>query len=308
MKILKGLNIKKHMKNVKVGLSKNTPDIYIGLGIVGVAVGSYLAIKAGKQAADIVNNVKEDIKFIDDSLEEVSEVTEEHIKEAEKEKIELKVKAGVELAKIISPVVITNVVTIAMFLKGHEMNKKRLLAVGAAYNALNLDYSKYRDRVKEKLGEKEELAIRHNTPIVTIEEKDDKTDKKKKTDGYDVSNKTEYSPFCKFFDATSPAWEKSATYNLTFLRAQQKMANDQLRNNGYLFVNDLYKNLGLEPIPEGQLFGWVYDADEDTTIDFGLYNIHDEAVRRFVNGVEPVVLLDFNVQGYILDKVPYRKR
>lgn len=63
----------------------------------------------------------------------------------------------------------------------------------------------------------------------------------------------------------------------------------------------------MEPSKAGQVVGWVYDPENpnhngDNWVDFGIYNIDKERNRAFVNGYERSILLDFNVDGYILDK------
>ena len=89
-----------------------------------------------------------------------------------------------------------------------------------------------------------------------------------------------------------------------FLNSQQKYANDLLKAQGYLFLNDVYKALGLEPTKAGQIVGWVYNPDNpvgDNYVDFGIYDVSNERKRAFVNGYEENILLDFNVDGNIWD-------
>ena len=50
------------------------------------------------------------------------------------------------------------------------------------------------------------------------------------------------SQFARFFDEYNPSWNKTAEYNLLFLRGQQAHANDLLHARGYLFLNEVYVN------------------------------------------------------------------
>ena len=64
--------------------------------------------------------------------------------------------------------------------------------------------------------------------------------------------------------------------------------------------------LGIPVTKAGQVVGWIYDEKNpvgDNYVDFGIFNIHREPSRDFVNGREPSVLLDFNVDGNILDMI-----
>ena len=89
-----------------------------------------------------------------------------------------------------------------------------------------------------------------------------------------------------------------------FLRNQQQYANDKLRANGYLFLNEVYEMLGIQKTQAGQIVGWVYDdknENGDNYVDFGMYDVNRSTCRDFVNGYERSILLDFNVDGSILN-------
>ena len=61
--------------------------------------------------------------------------------------------------------------------------------------------------------------------------------------------------------------------------------------------------LGFQRTKAGQIMGWIYDEENpvgDNFVDFGIYNTDIEKARDFVNGLERVIVLDFNVSN-ILD-------
>ena len=91
-----------------------------------------------------------------------------------------------------------------------------------------------------------------------------------------------------------------------FLRHQQNYANDILKNRGYLFLNEVYDMLGFPRTKYGQIVGWVYDeknSNGDNFVDFGIYDKDNPEKRKFVNGYETAIWLDFNVDGNILDLI-----
>lgn len=115
------------------------------------------------------------------------------------------------------------------------------------------------------------------------------------------------SPYSKFYDASCYRWEPDAESNLYFLNAAQKELNTRLKTQGYLFLNDAYDVLGMKRTKAGQIVGWIYDEDNpfgDNFVDFGLYDMEDERCAAFVNGEEDVILLDFNVDGEIINRIP----
>lgn len=111
------------------------------------------------------------------------------------------------------------------------------------------------------------------------------------------------SSYAVHFDENSMAWSKDPELNKIFLLQQQTYANEKLKTKGYLFLNEVYDVLGLPRTKAGQVIGWVYDEDNpigDNYVDFDIFARHN---RHFVNGRDNVVLLDFNVDGIILDYI-----
>lgn len=109
------------------------------------------------------------------------------------------------------------------------------------------------------------------------------------------------SMYARFFDQSCAGWSKDSEYNLAYLRQQQIHANELLKLKGHLYLNEVYDLLGIPRTKAGQVVGWVYDEKNpigDNCVDFGIFN---EGNESFVNGYEKSVLLDFNVDGNILD-------
>ena len=80
--------------------------------------------------------------------------------------------------------------------------------------------------------------------------------------------------------------------------------NEKLLAQGHVYLNEVYDALGIPRSKAGQIVGWVYNPDNpvgDNYIDFGIYQTNRAVARDFVNGYEKVILLDFNVDGNILD-------
>ena len=61
---------------------------------------------------------------------------------------------------------------------------------------------------------------------------------------------------------------------------------------------------GFEPTKAGHVVGWLYDEKHpvcDNYVDFGIWDIDAEPTRRFINGLETNIILDFNVDGNIYE-------
>lgn len=95
---------------------------------------------------------------------------------------------------------------------------------------------------------------------------------------------------------------------LLVLRMYQNYANERLKVNGYLYLNEVYKILDLPSTEEGNCVGWIYDEENtigDNFVDFGLGELISEGI---IFGQPDSIVLDFNVDGDIRSKVEKIKR
>lgn len=283
-------------------LKKSSPTILVIGGVIGMTAAAVMACKATTKASDILKEKDEEMRQIEECAADVEDYSED---DKAKDTIIVYAKTGVKFAKLYAPAVVTGVVSAAAILFSHKLLKKRNAALAAAYAVVDKSFKEYRKRVGERFGEQIEKELRYNIKTNEAAEKfiDEKGEEQTvKT----VLNGPEVSEFARFFDAASREWEKSPEYNLTFLKNMQNYANDKLKAQGYLFLNDVYDMLDIPRTKAGQIVGWIYDPqnpDSDNFVDFGIYNYVNEANRRFINGYENNILLDFNVDGNILDKI-----
>lgn len=117
-------------------------------------------------------------------------------------------------------------------------------------------------------------------------------------------NPYEVSRYARWFDDSNPEWDKNHEFNLIHLTTVQSRANEQLARKGHLFLNEVYDMLNMPRSSYGQLVGWVYGAEgKDGFVDFGIYSSNNQSKRDFINGIEPFILLDFNVDGVVYDMI-----
>ena len=219
------------------------------------------------------------------------------------------VQTGVKIAKLYGPSVILGTLSITAILTSNNILRKRNIALAAAYTAVDKSFKEYRGRVVERFGEALDKELRYNIKAKEVEETivDEETGEEKvvkKT--VEVAGLDSISDYAKFYDDGCLGWSKDPDLNLMFLRRQQDAANDTLKAQGYLFLNDVYAMLGIPKTRAGQVVGWIYDEKEpigDNYVDFGIYDTNKPSNRDFVNGYERTILLDFNVDGNILDLI-----
>ena len=291
---------------VKGKVEKHSPEILMGVGVVGVVTGTVMACRATLKLNDILEEAQETrdkIKEVASNPNYEDKYTEE---DAKKDLAVNCIQTGVKVAKLYAPAVAVGVAGVGCVLASHDIMKKRNVALSAAYLTVDKSFKEYKQRVVDRFGEEVEKEIRYGIKAEEIVETvvDEEGNETTVTETVKTMNPTLYSDYARFFDEASPCWQNDPEYNLMFLRAQQQYANDLLRAKGRLFLNDVYEMLGLEKSKAGQIVGWVYDRENpngDNFVDFGIYDMSKERVRAFVNGYETNILLDFNVDGNIWD-------
>ena len=296
----------------KIGFKfkKHSPEILVVTGIVGVVASTIMACKATTKASEIMKETKQNLDMIhdcaaDEGLRESGKYTEE---DKRRDLVVQYTHTGLKLAKVYAPAVILGALSITSILASNNILRKRNVALAAAYATLDQTFKDYRNRVIDRFGEAVDRELKYGIRKEKIEKTviDEETGKEKKVkETVEVTDYDGRSQYAKFFDESSRYWEKNAELNLVFLRAQQNWANDKLRAQGYLFLNDVYDSLDIERTQAGQCVGWIYDPENpkhkgNNYIDFGIYDIHKKENRKFVNGLERSILLDFNVDGDIL--------
>lgn len=289
-------------------LSKYSPQILLGAGVVGVVASTVMACKATLKINDILDETKETLVRINESSETVTDgsYTQE---DALKDKAIVYVQTTVALSKLYLPAVAVGALGIGMILKSHNILSKRNVAIMAAYKVVSETFDTYRERVVEELGSDKDRQFRYGiVKEKTTEEVVGEDGKKKKVKSEkEIIMALSTSDYAKFFDPLSPRWSKIPEYNLMFLRSQEKYANDLLNIRGHVFLNEVYDMLGLLRTQPGQVVGWVKNNDErdgsDGYISFGLYDLDDPNKRAFINGYNDAILLDFNVDGLIVDLI-----
>ena len=294
-------------------LKKYSPEILVGAGIIGAAASTVMACKATLKVNKILEEPKNDIEKIHVALESgCTEAGEEYTEEDSKKDLTIVyVQTGLKLAKNYAPAIALGTLSVASILTGHNMLRKRYIATAAAYTLVDKSFKEYRGRVIERFGEELDRELKYNIKAREVEEivvNEDGTETvvKKTVKVAELGPNEGYSEYSKFFDEFCTGWSDDASYNLMFLNRQQNYANDLLKSRGHLFLNEVYDMLGIPRTPAGQEVGWIYDEKNpigDNYVDFGIYELHRERNRVFVNGYEKSILLDFNVDGNILHMI-----
>lgn len=298
----------------KVGFKfqKHSPEILIGIGIVGVVTSAVLACRATTKVSTIMEKAKNDISDVHSMLEN-EELQEKYVKaygenyteqDAKKDTTIIYAHTGLNLAKLYAPSVILGAASIACILASNNILHKRYSAMAAAYATVDGSFKAYRDRVIERFGKDLDRELKYNITSKEIEETivDENGEEKTVKTTVNIINAGDYSEYAKCFDETCSGWTRSSEHNFAFIKNVQNWANNKLQTDGILFLNDVYEALGFPKTQAGHVVGWVYmpeDKNYDSHVDFGIFDLYDKQKRLFVNGYEKSIWLDFNVDGNV---------
>lgn len=291
----------------------HSPEILVGVGIVGVIAGTILACNATLRAEEVIDDfeqAKADMEEAKDISANTTTESGEPIysdEEVKRDTFIIYLRAAKGFAKVYGPAFLVLGSSLACILWGFGILKGRHAAMISAYSALDQSYRKYRDKVKDTLGEEKDKEFLYGLKDIKsekiIEDENGKKKKVKETEKQITKDPKDISPYCRFFDETSLEYTSDPFYNKNFLMTQQNYWNDKLHTQGYVFLNPVLRSLGMREIfPFGQMVGWKKGLG-DNYIDFGLFDSTSEKVRDFINGYEPAILLNFNCDGVIYDKI-----
>ena len=295
--------LRKSFKKAQLTVRKHSPEILMVAGVIGTVAGAVMACKETLELEDVLDECKQEKMELEEQYAMCEEYSEDTLK---KDQVKLTIKQVAKIVKLYAPSVIMEATSIGVIFASNDIMRKRNASMAAAYATLNSMYKRYRQNVIESYGEEVDKDMRFGVKHEKVTEIDEDGNKVK-VDAriVDLDNTalaiSDYSRFfqmgCKGFD------ESSGRYNILYLKGIQAMFNNKLIADGYVMLNDVYRELGFDTIPEGWSIGWVYDEANpigDNYIDFGLYEARNKN-QRAVNDWEPVILMDFNVDGNLYE-------
>lgn len=298
MKSVNGVASKAVMK-----LKKHSPEILVMAGIAGTVVSAVLACKATTKVAEILDETKGTLDTIHEGMETGAINGQEYTTEdGKKDTVVVYAQTGMKLAKLYGPAIILGTLSITSILASNNILHKRNVALGAAYAAIDKSFKEYRGRVIERFGEQVDTELKYGIKAKKFEEieVDPETGKEKKVKKtVMVADPNLQSDYAVYFDSKSRNYETNPDYNRMFLKAQQAFANDKLQTRGHLFLNEVLDDLDLPRTPAGQIVGWTKDGP-DGYVNFRIVEVERETED---GRHEPALLLDFNVEGNIWEKM-----
>jgi Family of unknown function (DUF6353) len=270
-------------------LEKSSPNLLFGVGLAGMIGSTVLACRATLKMEEVLGEAK-------GKLDTAKDLEHENYSENDRgrDMYLIYVQTSVKIVRAYTPALVVGGLSVVFLTKSHVMLTRRNAALTAAYAALERGFAEYRARVVEKYGEEEDRNLRYAAHTVTTGEGKTKNRELK-------AGVIGPSIYARWFNADSSSWNSDPNVNYFFLKCQQDWANDQLKARGHLFLNEVYDMLGMPRSTAGSVVGWVLGAGDDY-VNFGVLMDNDMCIVDFFYA-DDEILLDFNVDGVIYDKI-----
>ena len=304
-------NAKNLLRTGQAWASNHSPELLLAGGIVAFGATIYMAAKAGSQTEDILEDHAE-------ALEEVKK--DENV--TKKEVVSVYGHTGLELAKLYAPTAGCAALSLTCFCASYGILKKRYVALGAAYTALNESFVLYRQRVIDDKGREQDIyyLTGKKPEKITVEHEDGTTEKVK---AYaELPDGSIASPYAFKFGKYREDGERNLQWqnNMLLIRqyatGHQDYFNDQLYcrsvfdNNhkvikrGAVFLNEIREALGETSSTSGSVVGNRFGNGEpgcNGYIDFRMIEAYEKDPDT---GKDiPCIWIDPNVDGLIYDLV-----
>lgn len=311
------LSITQLVNKISFMIKKSSPETLLVLGIAAAGGSILLAVKSTLKLENTIKKSNDEIKVIKDRMDDDNKVAngEVNIHECKKELVRAYARSILNVSKLYMPSAILFGAGVSSLLGSHRILKGRNVALAAAYATLDTGYKNYRERVAKKIGETAEKKIFRNEyeeeeEVKTIDKDGNEKITTKKSIKAHMDKDSDHS---YLFDASNPNWERNGKMNMDWLLHKEKYLNMKLTAKGYIFLHEVYDELGIEPgmigdkkLQASRILGWIYnpnDTSRDNYISFGLSDAEGNLKKSsmdLLRNNETEIWLDFNIDGDIL--------
>lgn len=218
--------LSKFVRDMRLSVSKHSPEILMGMGIAGMITTTIVAVRATPKAIQLMEEKKRELEVEKLPPVEVVKAT----------------------WKCYVPAAVTGVASVACLIGSNSVNAKRNAALATAYKLSETAFTEYREKVVETIGDKKEKVVRDKISEQQIKDNPVTTTEvivtgKGKTLCYDPwSHRYFYSSIDKIERAVN--------------KLNHEINTSPFCNDG-VTLNDFYEEIGLHGTATGDGLGWT---------------------------------------------------
>lgn len=307
------MNFRSIYAGAKFFIKKHAPELLITAGFVTTVGAGVYACTQTPKAVNAINQAKENMNVVNTAHETGAMADGNAYSEDDyrKDTVAVVATAAKEVIKTYALPVGIAVAGGVMIFSGNHMHKTRTAAAATCAASALSSLAAYRENIRKRFGDAaDQAALTGNwgkTTTTIKEEKEDGSEENVTTWSEESHTIQAYSDYARFFDEVNcpNIWKPYQYENMLTLDRIERTMNYQLQLDGYVFLSDVYKELGIPVTKASRCVGWLSKkrGGRDGFISFGHKDLSKESSCRFLNG-EPSVILDFNVDGPIMDLLP----
>lgn len=196
----------------------------------------------------------------------------ELVRLAEEEKQDRLTKTEVVIATAPAyiPTIVMGAATIACIFGANMLNTRQQAAITSAYALLDSSYKEYKKKVDELYGEDAGRRVRGEIAKDSYNESEVVVEDKEKQLFYDLFSD-------RYFEST-----------IEDVQRAEYRVNRHLATRDYVYLNEFYEEIGIEPIESGYQLGW------STGLCYAAY------WQNWIDFTHEKVVLDDNLECYII--------
>lgn len=224
----------KNLINKVLNFTKeHNPEILVGLGVVGMATSSVLAVKATPKALEIMEDKKADLGVTYLTRKEIAQAT----------------------WKLYAPSVGVGLASAACIILGTSKSIKRNTALATVYALSESTLREYKSKAKEMLGEEKAKELDREVSKARVRNREVTT--VIETEGSEYIHHTGNGDTL-VYDSLSGRYFRSSR---NAIEAAVNSINKSLLNDYVMTINEFYNELGVPTIGVGSLIGWRSDKE-----------------------------------------------
>lgn len=232
-------------------LKRNGSTILTFVGGAGVVATSVMAVKATPKALQLLEEAKQ---------EKGEELTK------------------LEVVKVAAPEYIPSIViglsTLTCIFGANYLNKRQQAALTSAYMLLSNSYKEYKQKVTDIYGEAANAHVHEEIVLDKYEKQDDEIEVE--------------DDRVLFYDYFSERYFASTIEDVQ--RAEYRINRDMVMR-GYVYLNEFYEHLDIEPIEAGYALGWSTGSQLATNWQNWIDFTHEKAILE--DGLEcHIIVMD----------------
>lgn len=276
-------------------VKKYSPEILLGLGIVGTGAAVYKTYKAAPVVNNILTNYNAEKENYETAKQDLvdGKISAETFATVEVPDKKLMIK---EIASEVFIPTILAAGSIFCFIKGYSIQRNRILGLSGALASTMADYKEFKERVKTEIGEKKYKEIikpvKDKEMIIT----DEKGKEKKVVDKVAV-NKGLMDGF--WFSESEEYASDNHEYNLQYVDSIISQLDLVAFNKNGMIMNEALEAFAMPKTRQGALLGW--GGNNSFNVEKEIYYIMNEET-----GVrEPQIYIHWSTPKYIYEDVSY---